>query len=212
MKNHFYTVLLILMLILTTTACDAFLGNSSSNQNNENTENLSVGNGGYIRAGEWKGYAYPLLGDSEGSMMTPDTFEDHVAGENLGITGTVGPASDYSGFAGMFININQMQNSEPDTRVLQGDGIFVHLVNYGSTNLILYLNSSSGESWGAEIPEGGAAFIAYEEFNTVPWEPSNGDEFTVSSPIESVSIEVPGNNTDYITYDFYLVNIYEQTN
>lgn len=169
----------------------------------------SVGEGGYVTSGQWKGYAWTALGDVEGSTINPEDFSDAGPGDQLCIHGNVAASPEWAGFAMMGLNLNQ-EEDEPTRGVWQtdGSGIAYDIFNGAGSGLRLQIQGVEGypdQAWCAPILDG-SGFIPWNEFNTQCWDYS-GEAYDPAIPLEFAAILVPGESMYDVNYDFCIGSI-----
>ena len=173
----------------------------------------TVEEGAFASAGSWQGYVWNAA--DSGSTITPDTFEDTVAGDELCVSGTVGEDPDYGGNAMIGWNINQESGDTAKSSVslTSADSITVTYTNTGGSPLRIQIQTEDGESdaearWCHDLPTGTGtktATFTLGEFNTACWDGS-GTDFT-SAAIEAAIVAVPGKNNADVAFDFCVQGI-----
>jgi hypothetical protein len=179
---------------------------------------------GYVVAGTWAGYAFPVAITSQASgagttTITPADFSGVAAGAaELCVQGSVGAASDYGGVAMLGVNVNQVQ-AQPDGGVPQvqtvglgGSGVTAQYSNPGGTAIRLQVQTPAGETsgdgrWCANLSGyGGTETVPWTAFTHSCWT-QGGVNPPEGTQISQVFLYVPGGNTAAVPYSFCLQGI-----
>ena len=164
----------------------------------EPDEAYQVLDGGYVLSGDWAGYAW--VATDEASNASPEDFVELDAGQPLCFNGFVHAAEDYSGFAGLGINLNQGIDSDaPGSWDVSSAGIHYQLTNSLQSELRLELLGTDGEIWCAALQTDSGS-LAWSEFRTECWS-NQGDVYDGSTPLQSIMVLVPGQNVSDTAFD-----------
>jgi cellulose 1,4-beta-cellobiosidase len=163
--------------------------------------------GVFVTAGDWHGYAWSSA-NGMGTTIDPPTFMGVMEGDPLCISGTVAPATDFSGIAMIGVNVNQerigMDTPHP---VKTGQaGLLVNVTNRGSAQLRVQIQGENGASdendrWCVPL-SGSGGFYTWGSFNSKCWD-NTGNDYA-GEDIVAVMVTVPGDDTDPVSYDFCL--------
>ncbi|HEX3902398.1 MAG TPA: hypothetical protein VH853_06070 [Polyangia bacterium] len=169
---------------------------------------------GFVTAGPWAGYGFTAT-DPGAATITPDCSGSAgclppFTGNTFCMQGTVTGRADYTGFAMLGWNVNQMDGGAMGTWPIPATGgITVTVSNPGNTALRLQLQGTDPHS-GADrwcIPLTSGQLTPWTSFVTncytggTPQTP-----LTAGTPIEQASILVPGLQTD-LPFNLCLVDI-----
>jgi hypothetical protein len=181
---------------------------------------------GYVVTGTWHGYAWTAAVTSTAtgagtSFILPPDFSG-VAGSELCVQGSVGPASDYGGVALLGVNVNQGQiaddagNNPQGTVAIGGSGVTVKYSNAGGSVLRVQIQTPYGGTdptgrWCATLSgAGGTQTVTWDQFwGGAPdltqgcWN-SGGNHPPVGTAIQNVALVVPGGNVYAVPFQFCL--------
>jgi hypothetical protein len=135
-----------------------------------------------------------------------------AAGMPRCVSGSVGPAMDFSGIAMLGVHLNQEQAMDaPMMTVLPTKaGLMVDIKNNAGGELRVQVQTPNGgmnadERWCA--PYQGSGFIPWKAFNTKCWDGS-GKAYAME-PIATAMVLVPGDDADAVAFDFCLNSLTE---
>jgi hypothetical protein len=186
-------------------------------------EGYAVEAGGYVKTCGMAGYAWvsagpPTPDNTTGSLssIVPDGFSTVLAGDPLCASGSVAADAAYGGYAMVGVNIGQVPGEDtPNVNVqLTGTGLQVSVTNNGGSQLRIQIQDDLGADdaahrWCANLPASGEATLAWADFNTTCWAPTDGVAYA-GEPINAVLVLVPGKNNADVAFDFCL-NGFTQT-
>ncbi len=165
-------------------------------------------NGSYYVNGPWAGYVWTAT--CTGSSITGD-FSTHMTGSPYCVSGSVAPASDYSGWAMLGWNINQTQGSSTPNGTwtpsnINSGGVLISVSNSGGSALRVQIagpnaSTDSSDTWCAAVT-GAGGLIPWTSFNTACWD--NSGTAYAGQPISNVEVLVPGGNIAAVPFDFCL--------
>jgi hypothetical protein len=176
-----------------------------------------VATDGYITAGPWAGYGFTAT-DPGAATITPDCSGaagcvPPFTGSDFCMTGTVTGRADYTGFAMLGWNVNQLTGTgtTADTWAVPATGgVTVTVVNNPSTTALrVQLQGtdphSGADRWCAPLVSGQP--ILWSDFKTNCWAGGTPqDPLTPGTPIQQGAVMVPGLLTD-LPFDVCLINI-----
>jgi hypothetical protein len=169
-----------------------------------------VPGGGYIRSGEWAGYAWTAA-DGMASIR-PASFAS-VTDFPLCASGTLQPG--YANAARVGWNLNQAAGVDPPIQTVDPvlKGIYVAVSNPGGTELRLQIQGPHGgpdNRWCTVIP-GTGGFIPYDAFNTECWAGGNGVAYA-GEPLAAALVLVSGKQATAVNFDFCVDALREADN
>ncbi len=173
-----------------------------------------VVNNGFVTAGPWAGYGFTAT-DPGAATITPDCSGSAgcvppFTGSSFCMQGTVTGRTDYTGFAMLGWNVNQMDGGAAGTWPIPASGgITVTVSNPGNTPLRLQLQGtdphSGSDRWCVPLTSGQltpwTSFVTNCYTGGTPQTP-----LTAGTPIEQASILVPGLLTD-LPFSLCLVDV-----
>jgi hypothetical protein len=167
---------------------------------------------GYLSRAPWMGYVFTIA-DSVGSTVSPlcDTTGCTPAwGTQACAKGKVVMNATSSGFAGLAFHANEPTSGTRSTWTSTGTGIYINIANMPAlARLQLQEEVSSDDTrYCAKIPAGGG-LIPFSEFKTFCWgDPAHPSKaFVVGTAVNEVTINIPGNQTADVPFDFCLIDI-----
>jgi hypothetical protein len=169
---------------------------------------FTVGDGGYVTSGSWKGYAFTASDGVSATTITPSDFSSTPAGSQLCVLGRVGGTSDYSGVAIFGINLNQAATAGalPSTwPTSSAVGVTYDLENLGGSALRIQLQAAGGDTdpslrWCANLDSETNSYFGWANFTTTCWN-NSGDLYDGKTPLESIMVVVPGALAD-VPFEF----------
>jgi hypothetical protein len=176
----------------------------------------TVAPGGYVTSGPWEGYAWTFAGGT-GSTISPADFSTLAAVSPLCASGSVGPMADYSGAAGVGINLNQAQgaNAPVENWTPTGAGIVINVSNPGGSALRVQIQGPTGatdatDRWCTTLTVfGQPVSFPWSAFNTACW---NGSGSTYNmQPLSNVVLTVPGGNVTAVSFSACIASLSLQT-
>src|SRR6188768_2560239 len=168
---------------------------------------------GYLSRAPWMGYVFTIV-DSVGSTVSPlcDTTGCTPAwGTQACAKGKVVMNASSSGFAGLAFHANDPMSGTRGTWTSTGTGIYVSISNPPAlARLQLQEEVASDDTrYCAKIPAGGTGLIPFTDFKTFCWgdaaHPSKA--FVVGTAVSEVTVNIPGNQTMDVPFDFCLIDI-----
>jgi hypothetical protein len=173
-----------------------------------------VVNNGFVTTGPWAGYGFTAT-DPGAATITPDCSGSAgcvppFTGNTFCMQGTVTGRSDYTGFAMLGWNVNQMDGGAAGTWPIPATGgITVTVSNPGNTPLRLQLQGTDPHSgtdrWCVPLTSGQlnpwTSFVTNCYSGGTPQTP-----LTAGTMIEQASILVPGLQTD-LPFSLCLVDV-----
>ncbi len=165
-------------------------------------------NGSYYVNSPWAGYIWTA--SCTGSSISGD-FSTHTTGSPYCVSGSVAPASDYSGCAMLGWNINQAQGSSTPNGTwtptsISSGGVLISVSNPGGSTLRVQIQGPNGstdasDNWCAVIT-GTGGLIPWTSFNTACWD--NSGTVYAGQPLSQVEVTIPGSNTAAVPFSFCL--------
>ena len=188
-------------------------GNDGASDGSGQVASQVVDNG-LVTTGPWTGYGFTAT-DPGAATITPDCSGSAgcvppFTGKSFCMQGTVTGRADYTGFAMLGWNVNQMDGGAAGTWPIPASGgITVTVSNPGNTPLRLQLQGtdphSATDRWCVPLTSGQlnpwTSFVTNCYTGGTPQTP-----LTAGTPIEQASILVPGLLTD-LPFNLCLVDI-----
>ncbi|MBK9577158.1 MAG: hypothetical protein IPO40_08795 [Fibrobacteres bacterium] len=179
---------------------------------------MSLGDGGYVTSGRWKGYAWTTaIGD--GSRVAPSSFANLKAGATrLCVQGAVGRDSAFRGL--VLLGMNLSQEALPPAGSLEpaiqeyspgGSGVRFQVSNPAGSDLRIQIQDRSGLAtgrWCASLAGRTSGTIPWSEFNTKCWAPATGTTYGHQA-LTNIGIVVPGKDVQDVPVDFCLEDLAE---
>ena len=173
-----------------------------------------VVNNGFVTAGPWAGYGFTAT-DPGAATITPDCSGSAgcvppFTGNSFCMQGTVTGRDDYTGFAMLGWNVNQMDGGAAGTWPIPATGgITVTVSNPGNTPLPLQLQGtdphSGSDRWCVPLTSG--QLTPWTSFVTNCYTGGTPQTaLTAGTPIEQASILVPGTLTN-LPFSLCLVDV-----
>jgi hypothetical protein len=164
--------------------------------------------GGYVKSGPWQGYAWTVT-DPLGSTISPSDFSMVGAGGRLCVKGVVVADPSYDVYAILGINVAQPQNGgSPGVWTPTGWGLAYSLTTDIASPLRVQIQGAAGypsESWCADVT-GSSGKIPWTQFSQNCWW-NSGPYYDGKTPLQSVMFEVPGTNSNSVSYSFCVNSI-----
>jgi hypothetical protein len=172
----------------------------------------STGTGGAdtrYRSGPWAGYVWTAV--DAGSTISPAGFDGHQPGTPYCASGSVGPKSDFGGFAMIGYNLNQAADSDiAGTWTPSGSsGLTVSFTNSGGSALRVQIQGPNGatdenDRWCYSLTgSGGTITIPWASFNTYCWGGA-GTTYYSGQSLQAVALLIPGDNASAVSFSICL--------
>ena len=169
--------------------------------------------GGYLSRTPLMGYVFTIA-DAVGSTVSPvctTTGCVPVWGTQACAKGKVVMNAMSSGFAGLAFHANEPTSGTKSTWTSTGTGIYVNISNPPALARLQLQEAVSSDDtrYCAKIPAGGTGVIPFTDFKTFCWgdaaHPSKA--FVVGTAVDEIAINIPGNQTADVPFDFCLIDI-----
>lgn len=159
--------------------------------------------GGYVKSGDWKGFAWTATSMSGGSIM-PANF-GNVFDFPLCAKGMVTAGDSNVAMVGWNVNQGTVDGDPAMPVTPKLAGVTVKITNPGQSELRLQLQGPNGatsatDRWCAVVP-GTGGFIPFNAFNTECWAGGAGTAYA-NQPIVAAIVLVPGKAGTAVTFDF----------
>jgi hypothetical protein len=166
--------------------------------------------GGYITAGDWKGFAWTAT-SMTGATIMPPNFEN-AADFPLCASGSIDAADDAVAMVGWNLNQSSVDGEPALTVDPKHKGILVQVENPGGSELRLQIQGPDGatdpdQRWCAVIP-GSGGFMPYDAFNTECWSGGMGKAYD-DEPIVAAIVLAPGTMASPTSFDFCVTQLVE---
>ncbi len=161
------------------------------------------------KSGPWAGYVWTAYAGTT-TTITPTTFTTSTP--PFCVSGSVGPMTDYSGYAMIGYNINQTATIGTWTPT-GTTGLTISYTNSGGSELRVQLSGPNGSTLASDrwcfilsAVASGSVTIPWGSFSTACWTPSTGTYYS-GQPLAGVSLLVPGGSSSAVPYSFCLNSI-----
>ena len=171
-------------------------------------DDFNIYPGGYLCAGDWKGYAWTSTGEVAGATISPANFSAYTGDEtSLCVEGKL--ALDFDSVGMLGFSLNQPSTADDTPSWIQTgsfDGVYVNVNVIDFAPMRLYIKTASDEDYCAMLTDNGDT-IPWHDFRKDCWE-YGGERYNGTDPLKSAMVIVPGQQNTKVSFSLCLIDIY----